>query len=239
MFAERIRERGAQIDSRIILALDLHCLLREGCYTDIFRQTLILLNSLRNLIAGVKIGIPTIFTLGEEGVYRLLNEYDWEYFFIADVKIADVGHINEIVVSHIAEMGFDALIAHTVIGWEKGFESVVSKAREKDIGVFSIPAMSHPGAEELLNKNFGYNLALSIKADVDGLVLPATKPDYIRVAREEGYDGLIISPGVGVQGASPGSAVLKGADFEVIGRSIYDSQNPISSAEDIHRSLRW
>ena len=235
----RFRERGAQVDSRIISALDIHCLLREGCQTELFKRILFLLNSLRDIVAGVKIGLPTILTLGEEGIYRLLREYDWDYFFIADTKIADIGHIGGIIVEHLSEMGFDAVIIHSVIGFEEGLNSVVEKARERNIGVFSLPAMSHPGAEEILNKCFRDNVDVSLKADVDGFVLPATKPYYIKAVRDMGYEGLIISPGVGVQGAEPGKALAAGADYEIIGRSIYASEDPISSAKYFHKLLRW
>ena len=235
----RFRERGAQVDSRIILALDVHCLLRGGCQSELFKQVLLLLSSLRDIVAGVKIGLPTILTLGEEGIYRLLREYDWDYFFIADTKIADIGHIGGLIVEHLSEMGFDAVIAHSIIGFEDGLKSIVEKAREKSIGVFSLPAMSHPGAEEILNKCFRDNVDASLKAGVDGFVLPATKPYYIKAVRDMGYEGLVISPGVGVQGAKPGSALASGADYEIIGRAIYMSEDPVSSAKYFHRFLRW
>lgn len=238
-FIYKARERGAQINSRVILALDIHCILREACQSKLFREILILLNSLRELVAGIKIGLPTIFTLGEESIYRLLKEYDWNYFFIADVKIADIGHIGKAIVDHLVDMNFDAVIAHAIIGFEDGLESIVGRAREKGIGVFSLPAMSHPGGEEILNKCFEDNLNVSLKAGVDGLVLPATKPRYIKIARDMGYDGLIISPGIGVQGAEPGVAVAAGADYEIIGRSIYMSKDPVSSAKMFRRILRW
>ena len=238
-FIHKFRERGAQVNSRIILALDIHCLLREGCQTELFKRALFLLNSLRDVIAGIKIGLPTILTLGEEGIYRLLREYNWDYFFIADTKIADIGHIGGLIVEHLSEMGFNAVIIHSVIGFEDGLNTIVKKARERDIGVFSLPAMSHPGAEEILNKCFKDNVEASLKADVDGFVLPATKPYYIKAVRDMGYEGLIISPGVGVQGAKPGTALAAGADYEIIGRSIYASEDPISSAKYFHRFLRW
>ena len=238
-FIYKVRERGAQIDSRIILALDIHCVFREACQSKLFRDILVLLNSLRELVAGIKIGLPTIFTLGEEGIYRLLREYDWSYFFIADVKIADIGHIGKAILDHLIDMGFDAAIVHAVIGFEDGLESIVGRAREKGIGILSLLAMSHPGGEEILNKCFEDNLNASLKAGVDGLVLPATKPQYIKIARNMGYDGLIISPGIGVQGAEPGVAIAAGADYEIIGRSIYMSDDPVSSTKIFRRILRW
>lgn len=238
-FIEKALERGAHVDSRIVLALDLHCTLSIGCYHKLFRQILSILNSLRDLVAGVKIGLPTILTLGEEAVYRLLREYDWDYFFIADLKLADVGHVNRILVGHMAEIGFDAVICHSIIGGENGLDEAVSAARKYGVGILSVVAMSHPGAEEFLNRGFENNLRLSIDLGVDGFILPATMPKYIRRVRENGYNGLIFSPGVGAQGAEPGSAVSFGADFEIIGRAIYLSNDPVSTVESLLGRLRW
>jgi orotidine-5'-phosphate decarboxylase len=198
-----------------------------------------LLNLLRNKVSGVKIGWPTILSLGEEGVYRLLNEYDWPTFFIADIKLADVGHVNRILVQHIADMGFDALIAHSFVGGSSALEDVVEEAMEYGLGVLSLVAMSHPGGEEVLNRNFEYLLNLSMRLDVDGIIVPATMPKYISSAREMGFENLIFCPGVGYQGAVPGSAVESGADFEIIGRLIYRDEHPDRIVNRLLESLRW
>ncbi len=238
-FIEKALDRGSQADSRIVLALDLHCRLLEGCQHSLFMKTLQLLNSLRDLVAGVKIGWPTILTLGEEALYRLINEYDWGFFFIADLKLADVGHINRIIIRHMADIGFDAVISHSVIGREKALDMAVSTAHENGLGILSVVAMSHPGGEEVLNKCFEDNLRISIEAGVDGFILPATMPKYIEMVREKGFRGLIFSPGVGAQGAEPGSAVSKGADFEIIGRAIYNSDDPVDAVKRFLERLRW
>jgi len=53
---------------------------------------------------------------------------------------------------------------------------------------------------------------------------------------------LIISPGVGAQGAPFGSAIRAGADYEIVGRAIYASQDPAAAAhaavEEQRKALR-
>jgi len=160
-FKEKILNTASQADSRIILAYDRHYLLRDGYRDKLFRDTLSLFNSLRGYIVGVKIGLPTLLSLGEEGVYRLINEYYWGFIFIADLKTADVDHINRVIVDHLADIGFDALIAHSIIGYEGGLKSIVDEARRYGMGVFALLAMTHRGAEDILNKNFDKNLDIS------------------------------------------------------------------------------
>lgn len=238
-FREKASKIASEVGSRIILAYDRHYLLKEGKSDLLFRETLKLLSDLRGCIAGVKIGLPTLLSLGEEALYRLINECDWGYFFIADLKTADVEHINRIIVDHLADIGFDALIAHAVIGLEGGLASIVDEARKTGLGVFALVAMTHKGAEDIINRNIGKCIEIGLKADVDGFILPANKTELIRYARERIGDKLIASPGVGRQGAEPGSAHEAGADFEIIGRSIYEAPNPRESALKFREVLRW
>jgi len=238
-FIDKAFKRGASVDSRIILAFDLHYTVKEGLSTELFKRALTIFNQLRETVAGIKIGLPTLLTLGEEAIYRLINEYDWGYFFIADLKIADVNHVNRIIVDHLSEIGFDAVIAHAIIGFEGGLGSVMSEARDKDMGVLALLAMTHPGADDVLNNNFNINLEISLKADVDGFILPANKTELISKVRNIAPKKLIASPGIGYQGSEPGSAVSAGADFEIIGRAIYMSGNPYKAAEKLRKILRW
>ena len=53
-----------------------------------------------------------------------------------------------------------------------------------------------------------------------------------------GNEILILSPGVGVQGGKVGGAISAGADFEMVGRSIYKAENPGEVAEKIWGELK-
>jgi len=191
-------------------------------------------------IAGVKIGVPTIIRLGFNIMKNMIiNVKDASLYLIADMKIADVEHISGSIVSLISEIGFDALIAHAFIGYEGGLNSIAKLTRDHGLGLYSVCAMSHRGGEDFINKNMRSLLELSLKVGVDGVILPATMPKYIRYARRLAKDILILAPGVGAQGAKVGSAIAEGADFEIIGRLIYLSKNPKDKAFEIRRVLKW
>lgn len=73
---------------------------------------------------------------------------------------------------------------------------------------------------------------LSIKMKCDGIQVPRTKPERIAEIRKRIGDNLmIISCGVGAQGPLYGSAIEAGADYEIIGRTIYNSENPEKEAQ--------
>ena len=238
-FRDKAFKIASKVDSRIILAYDRHYLLKEGRSDLLFREALKLFSDLRGYVAGVKIGLPTLLTLGEEALYRLINEYDWGYFFIADLKTADVDHINRVIIDHLADIGFDALIAHAIIGLEGGLGSIVDEAQKTGLGVLALVAMTHKGANDVINRNIDKNIEIALEAGVDGFILPANRADLISYTRDRAPYKLIASPGVGRQGAEPGSAIEAGADFEIIGRSIYEAPNPLEAAKKFRDILRW
>ena len=51
-------------------------------------------------------------------------------------------------------------------------------------------------------------------------------------------DREILSPGVGAQGGSASEAIKAGADYVIVGRAIYKSDNPRKVAEDIASEIK-
>ncbi len=72
---------------------------------------------------------------------------------------------------------------------------------------------------------------LSLELKCDGIQVPGTKPNRIsEIRRKVGNSLIIISCGVGAQGPLYGSAIVAGADYEIIGRIIYNSERPEEEA---------
>ena len=245
-FVKRALELARKTNSRIVLALDpvfnpyrfkrLDRRSRERLNVNTSAKNL--LSELKGLVVGVKIGLPIMLGLGPDQVEDILNSYKKRYFFICDLKMADIGHINRLVAEQLFELGFDALIIHAVIGAKEGIDKVVELAKTMEKGVLGLCAMSHPGASEHLNQNFGKLLSIAASAGVDGFVLPATYPQLITRAKKVHSSKLVFSPGVGVQGARFGSALSAGADFEIIGRSIAQAPSPSEKTKEILKVMR-
>ena len=80
-------------------------------------------------------------------------------------------------------------------------------------------------------KNFSYRKDNSIEAF--GRIRIYDRMDSSEIVA----DRLIISCGVGYQGTPYGSAVKAGADFEIIGRAIYNSENPLNEAKKAYEAI--
>ncbi|MEM3832783.1 MAG: orotidine-5'-phosphate decarboxylase [Thermoprotei archaeon] len=223
MLNNEIRERMFKLSelksSRIILALDK-------------AESLNLLNNLLRYFVCVKIGLPLLISVGANTMKSIIAKYKNDVVFIADLKIADIPETNESTTKIVKEIGFDAVIAHTFVGSES------LKSVTKILPVFALVGMSHKDAH-LINSNTEILINISISSGIFNFVAPATYPEIIKKLRSKIPNALIISPGVGAQGAHFGSALKAGADFEIIGRSITLSQNPLENVQKILKAHEY
>jgi orotidine-5'-phosphate decarboxylase len=84
---------------------------------------------------------------------------------------------------------------------------------------------------------------MAAEAGAFGLVAPATRPERVKKIRNIIGDELaIISPGVGAQGGKASDVITAGADWVIVGRSIYNAESPkevaCEVAEEIEAELR-
>lgn len=216
MELEVLKEEAERKKSRLILAVD-------------DPSHLSLIERLKELIVAVKLGVlPIISGRAEEVVKK-----ERDLYFISDMKTADIPEINLKIAEKLAYIGFRGIIFHL---FPMSLDDAVKFLHERDCDAIGVAMMSHRGAA-LFERNFESLMDYGLRAGVDGFVVGATKPEYIARAREITKKP-ILSPGVVKQGAMPGDAIKLGADFEIVGRAITESPDPVLEAERIVRRER-
>jgi orotidine-5'-phosphate decarboxylase len=193
------------------------------------------LEELLRRFAGVKIGLPLLLERGPEEVRAINRVADrLGIMKVADFKLADIGDVMAKSLEGIKRLGFDVAIAHAFVGVRGGLEVLVNRARDLGIRVALLVSMSHEGSREFYDRNLREFLEVARNLGVWGLIAPATRPQVIRECR--GFLGgtfKILSPGVGVQGAEFGSAICAGADYEIVGRYVLRSPDPVRAASEV------
>lgn len=172
-------------------------------------------------VDAIKIGYPLVLGAGL-GIINDICEYAP---VIADFKVADIPNTDRLICSQAFEAGASAVIVHGFTGKDSVSECVRT-AKEYHGDIFVVTEMSHPGAVEFMQPKALELASIAVECKATGVVAPATRPERVRQIRDVVGELMIISPGVGAQGAIAADAIKAGADHVIVGRSIYGSKTP-------------
>jgi len=180
-----------------------------------------------------KIGLPYIVSKGIRQVGAVVKEFSDKYF-IADLKLADVGFVMSMAAEEVARYGFDAVVAHAFVGYNEALDELVKKVRELELDLILQTSMTHNGSSSTIDRLVPEIKAVINAVNPDGVIAPANKPERIRELRESfGWGLAILAPGIMSKSVRPGEALCAGADAEIIGRWIVTSPNPASALRRI------
>ena len=215
--------------SRVIFAPDL-----VGPYSTRVERAAELVSRLGRDLVGVKVNWHLLLTSGVVGLRPLADACARAGLpLIADMKLNDIASTNLEAARILFSNGFEALIANPFVGREEALGDLIDEAHRAGKGVVLLVYMSHAGAKE------GYGLRVggrplylrfasdAAKWEADAVVVSAKSPAIIRsVRRTVGREMPIMSPGVGAQGGDAARAVSAGADYIIVGRTIFEASDP-------------
>ncbi len=212
-------------DSRLVLALD---------ETD-GTKALKVADAVGDLVDAIKINWPLVLSEGPQMITELSKRSE----VICDFKVADIPNTVRLIVENAVSRGASAVIVHAFTG-DDSLRAAVEAAGDAEI--YAVTEMSHPGAKLFTARHAEEMARLGVECGAAGFIAPATRPDRIRAIRNViGESKKILSPGVGAQGGKASDAISAGADYAIVGRAIYGSEDPRASAlafaEDIKSVL--
>ncbi|MDC0074576.1 orotidine-5'-phosphate decarboxylase [Alphaproteobacteria bacterium] len=210
--------------------------------------------SLKDLIAGIKIGKEFFTKHGPQGIKKITDNTKIPFFL--DLKFHDIPNTVEKAIKSACEMNPSILNIH-VSGGSKMIKSAVnavrnlspSKKRPLLVGVTILTSLIDDDLREIGFKSNLSDSALKLatlakKNGLDGVVC---SPHEIKKIRKEcGPKFKLITPGIRLKNdnkhdqrriMTPAEALSNGADILVIGRSITNSKNPIETTKKILNSL--
>ena len=207
--------------TELILALDV----------TVKKKALAIAHACAPHLDAIKLGYPLILSCGLSLAQDLEDE---GLPIIADFKVADIPNTNRLIAEQVFDAGFSAIICHGFTG-KDAVQVCVDTASDYGGACFVVAEMSHPGATEFFTRDIPERIArLAIDCGADGIIAPATRPERIHALRTIVGNRKILSPGIGVQGGDA-DAVATLVDGIIVGRAIYDTDNPGESAERFAR----
>ena len=212
------------IKNNLILALDV------GSESEAIE----ICDSIKDYIDTIKIGYPLALAEGLEIINKLKDKFGFQV--ICDFKVADIDATNSKICDETFKAGADAIICHGFVGSDS-VQACLDVANKYEKELFLLTEMSHPGAKMFLQKNADAIAQMGVDMGITNYVAPATRLDRLADIRQiVGKDAYIISPGVGKQGGD-GKKTLEISNAIIVGRSIYESQDPKSACKNLIESL--
>ncbi|WIM42058.1 orotidine-5'-phosphate decarboxylase [Methanosarcina mazei] len=201
-------------------------------------EALKIAENVREFVDAIKVGYPLILATGLDIIRELARFAP----VIADFKVADIPNTNHLICEQVFKAGADAVIVQGFTGRDS-LDACIEVASKYGKDVFVVSEMSHPGGAEFLQSAAEAIAKMAVEAGAFGLVAPATRPERVKEIRKIIGDRLtIISPGVGAQGGKASDVISAGADWVIVGRSIYKAESPKEAAceiaEEIQAELR-
>jgi orotidine-5'-phosphate decarboxylase len=179
-----------------------------------------------------------------------------------DQKLGDIPNTNFQAADILYKLGFDAVHALPQIGPDCAGAVQLAAERNGMAGVVHVINMTHDGykevkkdyfkGEDIIDKmreralgNYIYPVKLgkettNVKIRAIGTIEPANRPYELFDGYRRIYNNkiMIISIGIGPQGALPGSALYAGATCEGIGRFIFRGEKGIDNAKNIEKKAK-
>ena len=179
-------------------------------------------------LAGIKINWPLLMQGGLKTVAKLAKLAP----VICDLKVADIPNTARLIAEAAYGAGAAGIIAHAFPG-AGPLRAIRDVAPARDL--YAVITMSHPGGGEFFD--IAALAAVARDGGATGVVAPATRPKDITAVREAVGDLKIIAPGVGAQGGDPRAAITAGADLIIVGRAIYQADDPGAAAREFAAAL--
>jgi orotidine-5'-phosphate decarboxylase len=212
--------------TRLILALD---------ETD-KNKALEIAKKLAKYVDAIKVGYPLVLAAG----LNIVKEIAKLSYALCDFKLADIPNTNLLIAKQAFDKGADGIIIHGFVGTDS-VRVCIEEAKLRGKDVFIVTEMSHEGALEFLKPISNELAELALKLDATGIIAPGTRAERIKELRKIVPSLLILCPGIGVQGGSARAAIQAGADYLIVGRSIYQAKDiekvAISIIEEIKGAL--
>ncbi|NOD48087.1 MULTISPECIES: orotidine-5'-phosphate decarboxylase [unclassified Ruegeria] len=226
-------------DDRLIVALDVPNAL----------QGLAMAERLGDSVSFYKIGLGMLTGGGLALANELKQDHDKRIFL--DMKLFDIGNTVENAVRGLAQFDLDFLTVH-------GDPHVVRAAKEgasgKDLKILAVTILTSLNRDDLdaslikagdVQDLVVERAAKALEAGADGVIASPQEAALIRALPQA--DGrLIVTPGVRPAGAAlgdqkrvatPANAIRNGADHIVVGRPIYQAEDPKTAAEAVLAEL--
>ncbi len=170
-------------------------------------------------VSAVKVNYPLVLSAGIGIVERLKDVRP----VIADFKIADIPYTSSLIAEIAFTHGVEAVIVHGFSGRET-VKAVLNVAEEFGGEVYVVTELTSSceffeGVSEKI-------AVMAKELGCHGIIAPGNRPEKVAKLKRIVGDLKVLCPGIGAQGGDAKAVVEAGADAIIVGRAIYEAEDP-------------
>lgn len=201
---------------------------------------------LKKKIYGVKIGSLWVLEKGVDIVKDIRDKVWKDCAIILDMQKwpTDIPDIVKKQVSRVAETGVvNELIACPMGGGKKSLEAFVHSCKDGGMRPLCVLEMTHPESDSyLITSSYKSILYDAGSLGIDGFIIPATKSPKAEIKWhiETAFPKLLYdlyATGFKVQGGQAEPMRRFGVSRYIIGRAIYDAEDPVKAIYDAYDEI--
>ena len=196
----------------------------------------------------LKIGLQTVSALGIKEAINLIKALSPESDIFLDLKLHDIPNTVSKTVENFRDLGVKYTTVHALGGRKMLTEA--NKAAENQINIIAVTVLTSHSSEEL-NEITGkdniqsYSLRLAYLAKDSGIEWLVSSAHECTLLKSNLKDIKVVTPGIRLPNdatgdqsriMTPSEALKLGSDMIVIGRPVYDSQDPVKVWDSIIKS---
>ena len=203
-----------------------------------------IVDSLDSNLCMIKVGSVSFNAIGHEALTYVASQ-GFEIFL--DLKLHDIPNTVKKSIKGLVSLPISMMTIHTSGGLEmmKAAKKAVSDTSIKIFGVTALTSLSDEDTTTIFQRTASNQvkamLDLAQEAQIDGVVCSPHELDLV----VERKSLLSITPGIRLSESAddqsrvmtPKDAILKGADYIVIGRPITNAPNISKALQEIHNSI--
>jgi len=200
------------------------------------------LEEVKSDIAGYKVGSLLVMENSIDVLKELKGATDIPIIYDGQKLGTDIPDIVKKQVQLLAEANVDQLIIAPMGSGSEVLRVFSETCKEERIEPICVVRMTHPRAESYLRIQTELEIFSDAKEyGIKKFVFPATKPEVLETLKEKmmwfGGDEILMATGFKVQGGK--TEVLRdlGVTEFIVGRAIYQAENPVQAIKDILKEI--
>ncbi len=206
--------------AELVLALDM---LDETRALEVAREV-------SEYVSALKVNYPLVLSAGVDVIGKLAKIRP----VVADFKVADIPYTSSLIAKIAFEAGAKAIIVHGFAGVET-VKAVLDVAEEYGGEVYVVTELT--SSDEFFRGVADRIAKMARDLGCHGIIAPGNRPERVKELRRIVGGMKILCPGIGVQGGKAEAVIDAGADAIIVGRSIYEAEDPKKAAEELSRLL--